>query len=125
MQSTWDGDIASLRPLGDFVLVKPIQSAAASSIIIDPKTQMTKDGRWRLQNRETGNQFGMVIAVGAGDKKAETASRHDMNVQVGDTVIFPRVPANEIVLNGEVYCWLREEQHVLAVVSDLDERSAA
>lgn len=64
--STWDGDIASIRPLGDFVLVKPIPED--DSLIIDPKTQMTRDGRWRTTNREKGNRMGTVVATGPGDR---------------------------------------------------------
>lgn len=151
LQTAWDGDPASIKPLGDFVLVKPFP--LFTSLIIDPKTQMTKDGRWRLQNRETGNRFGRVVAMGAGDRVvglhcgdcgamnariersqdtklwkcsvcagrqlvAVDTGRAPMNLQVGDVVIFPRVPSNEMKINGEEYCWLREEQHVLAVVDE-------
>lgn len=168
LQASWNGDITALRPLGDFVLVKPFQSATGSDLIIDPKTQRTKDGRWRLQNRETGNRFGTVIAVGAGDQMvtlwcltcwgksgakprllridqsvkrgncsrcsaelhaigagwtasgdvAAQITHAPMHVSPGDTVIFPRVPANEVVINGEEYVLLHEESQIYGVVEE-------
>jgi hypothetical protein len=44
--------------------------------------------------------------------------RAGLNVSVGDVVVFPRVPANEIEINGEEYVFLHEEQHVLAVIDE-------
>jgi co-chaperonin GroES (HSP10) len=37
-------------------------------------------------------------------------------VKPGDEVIYPRVPANDLRINGEEYTMLHEEQHCLAVV---------
>lgn len=150
LQAAWNGDIEALRPLGDFVLVKPLVTTNDAGII-DPKTQRTKDGRWRLQNRETGNRFGTVIAVGAGDRMIAvlcrnceegeailaTAKNRDcrtcgkpldcfpevdfhapMHVSPGDVVIFPRVPANEVIINGEEFVLLHEESQIYGVVEE-------
>lgn len=43
-----------------------------------------------------------------------------LGVRVGDKVIYPRVPDNDITVNGEELTMLHEECHVLAV---LDEQS--
>lgn len=160
LQAAWNGDIEALRPLGDFVLVKPLVTTNDAGII-DPKTQRTKDGRWRLQNRETGNRFGTVIAVGAGDRVIQLVcqscdlpqhridrgqetkkwrcsqcggvdlhagggdaawladiSRMPLGVSPGDVVIFPRVPANEVIINGEEFVLLHEESQIYGVVEE-------
>lgn len=41
-----------------------------------------------------------------------------MHVKPGDTVIFPRVPANRVMIRGEEFVMLHEEQHVLAVIEE-------
>ncbi len=41
--------------------------------------------------------------------------RADMHCKIGDVVIYPRVPANDVEINGELYTFLHLEQHVLAV----------
>lgn len=46
--------------------------------------------------------------------------RAPMHVKIGDIVVHPQVPANEVELNGERYFFLHEEQHVLAVVEPED-----
>jgi co-chaperonin GroES (HSP10) len=42
--------------------------------------------------------------------------RRPMHVKPGDTVVFPRVPANRLVIQGEEYVILHEEQHCWAVL---------
>lgn len=165
LQAVWNGDINTIRPIGDFILVRPFpREHGTGSLIIDPDTQMTKDGRWRTKNRLKGNQMGEVVAIGGGDKmtamfcKCEAVQsiengppvemkvtewrfsfagslkcdvcgeemiavpgvqkRAPMNVQPGDIVIYPQVPANEVSINGERLIFLHEEQHVLAVVEE-------
>lgn len=43
-------------------------------------------------------------------------SRAPMFCSVGETVLYPRVPANVVRINGEELIFLHEEQHVLAVL---------
>jgi co-chaperonin GroES (HSP10) len=151
-------DPATVKCLGDLVLVRPFD-VAPDSIIVDPGTSMTKDGRW-VQNRPQGNRLGTVVAAGKGDKmiglycedcaKTEMRivvtdqrmkrmtcacggqkltishnghalpARAEMPVAIGDVVIFPRVPANELELNGEEYVFLHAEQHILGIVEGMD-----
>jgi co-chaperonin GroES (HSP10) len=47
-----------------------------------------------------------------------TPRRAEMHVQIGDVVVFPRVPANEIEINDVEYCFIHEEQHVLAIIEE-------
>lgn len=42
--------------------------------------------------------------------------RAPMHCKVGDVVIFPRTPNNEMELDGEPYVWLHEEGQVLAIM---------
>ncbi len=158
-QPNISGDPATVRCLGDFVLVRPFPPA---DLIINPGVKMTQDKRWR-QDRDKGNRTGEVIAVGPGDKMVELMCndcckfwwravhadstkirlacdvcggdkitmlaygdmsfaqvyRADMDVQVGDIVVFPQVPANEIEINGEKLVFLHQECHVLAVIEDV------
>ncbi len=46
--------------------------------------------------------------------------RGEMPVKVGDVVVYPRVPANDIRINGEEYTACHLEQHILAVVDEED-----
>ena len=115
-----NADLAALTPLYDFVLVKELHSVVkgrTSSLIMDPgHINQTKDGRI-LHNRPRGLRIGEVIAVGRGDKKPD-GSRHVMYVKRGDRVIYPRVEANDVILNGEAFTFCHAEQHILGIVED-------
>lgn len=45
-----------------------------------------------------------------------TGRRDTFPVARGDVIFYPRVPANDIQINGEHYTILREHQHILAVL---------
>lgn len=155
-------DISKLKPLGDFVLVKPFtldeQLAMQDRLMAPSPIKMTSDGRY-VSNRPRGLQYGKVIACGAGDRilclvcqscekfqhriergqeskkwrcsecggfdlvsgageSPDTAdiARASLDCRLGDVILFPRVPANEISINGEGFVMIHEEQHVWAVV---------
>jgi co-chaperonin GroES (HSP10) len=67
-------DIERLRPLGDFILVKPLPEDQTAEIT-DSKLQtrmvseftMTRDGRYRW-NRAKGLIYGVAVACGKGDR---------------------------------------------------------
>lgn len=42
--------------------------------------------------------------------------RCEMDVCVGDLVLYPRIPANDVIINGVEYTLCHEQQHVLAVL---------
>lgn len=149
-------DVSAVRPLHDFVLVRP---HPANDLIINPGVVMTKGGVWR-QPREKGTRTGDVVAIGPGDKligvvcttcceggtvvirgnhqqigrckcggerfslltKPESGfadvDRAPMSVKPGDVVAYPPVPANEILIGGEKFVLLHEEQHILAVLGE-------
>ena len=114
-------DLAKLRPYGDFVLIKRLREKEYAGAIWIPEES--------LRSMNTGIRRGVVLAIGPGDKLWEkwthysdsvhprqlwpleySGKRCGMDVQVGDEVLYPRTPANEVRLNGEEYCFIHEEE---------------
>jgi chaperonin GroES len=93
----------TLKPLGDRLLVKPIeQEEKTASGIILPETAKEKP------------QEGEVLAAGPGGRK-EDGTRIEMDVKVGDIVLYAKYAGTEIKMDGVKYLILRESD-VLAVV---------
>jgi chaperonin GroES len=91
-----------LQPLGDRVLVKPLEAEekSAGGIILPEKAQE--------KPRE-----GEVIAVGPG-KVNDKGDRKAMTVKVGDTVVYSEFGGTEISYEGTDYL-LIDEGSILAV----------
>jgi len=91
-----------LQPLGDRVLVKPLEAEekSAGGIILPEKAQE--------KPRE-----GEVIAVGPG-KVNDKGERKPMNVNVGDKVVYSEYGGTEITYEGADYL-LIDEGSILAV----------
>jgi len=93
----------NLRPLGDRMVVKPIeQEEVTSSGIYLPETAKEKP------------QQGNVISVGPGARD-EDGKRIAMDVSVGDVVLYAKYSGTTIKLGGSEYLILREND-VLAIV---------
>ena len=93
----------NLRPLGDRMVVKPIeQEEVTSSGIYLPETAKEKP------------QQGNVISVGPGARD-EDGKRIVMDISVGDVVLYARYSGTTIKLEGKEYLILREND-VLAIV---------
>ena len=93
----------NLKPLGDRLLVKPIeQEEKTASGIILPETAKEKP------------QEGEVLAVGPGSRK-EDGDRVAMDVAVGNRVLYAKYAGTEIKMDGVKYLILRESD-VLAIV---------
>ncbi len=91
-----------LEPLGDKVVVKPIEKEVTSKGgLIIPDTAKEKP------------QEGEIIAVGPGkvDKKGNKIA---MDVKVGDKVIFAKYTGSEITVSGEKYL-IMPENDILAI----------
>jgi chaperonin GroES len=86
-----------IRPLYDRIVVKRIdeQETTRSGIIIPDSAQE------KPQEAE-------VIAVGHG-KRLEDGKLVDLDVKVGDRILFGKYSGNEIRLDGEEYLIMREE----------------
>jgi chaperonin GroES len=86
-----------IRPLHDRVVVQRIEEEQKTSGgIIIPDTAKEKP------------QQGKVVAVGKG-KVLENGSRVEMDVKVGDKVLFGKYSGTEIKISGEEYLILRED----------------
>lgn len=94
--------MATIKPLGDRVLVKPdvAEEKTASGIII-PDTAKEKPQR------------GTIVAVGGG--KFENGTKIDMTVKEGDIVLYGKYSGTELNLDGEDYLIMREND-ILGVV---------
>lgn len=92
-----------LRPLGDRVVVKPIERETTTpSGIVLPETAKEKP------------QEGRVIAVGAGNRN-EDGDRMALDVQIDDVVLFAKYAGTEVKLDNEKVLILRETD-ILAIV---------
>ncbi len=85
-----------LQPLADRVLVKPTA-----------KEEKTKSGIYLPDTVKEKPQEGKVIAVGPG-KLSEDGKRIEMDVKVGDTVIYAKYGGAEIKIDDEDLIILRE-----------------
>jgi len=93
----------TLRPLGDRIVVKTIE-----------EEERTQGGIYLPDTAKEKPQQGEVIAVGPG-RVLENGQRVELEVKVGDRVIFAKYGGTEVKLEGEEYLILRESD-VLDVV---------
>ncbi len=92
-----------LKPLADRVVVKPIEPEEAKhGAIIIPDTAKEKP------------QEGEVIAVGPG-KASDSGEKSDMEVKVGDKVLYGKYSGTEVTVDGEEYLIMRESD-ILAII---------
>ncbi|MFZ5768604.1 MAG: co-chaperone GroES [Bacillota bacterium] len=94
--------VSQLKPLADRVVVKPItQEERTKGGIVLPDTAKDKP------------QEGEVVAVGPG-RILDNGNRVEMEVKVGDRVIFSKYSGTEVKIEGEEYLIMRESD-ILAV----------
>ena len=86
-----------LRPLGDRVVVEPIEreETFADGQLVLPETAKEKP------------QQGEVLAVGLG-RKDDDGKRVPMDVEVGQTVLFAKYAGTEVKLDGKKLLILKE-----------------
>ncbi|NOZ92276.1 co-chaperone GroES [bacterium 3DAC] len=94
-----------LRPLGDRIVVKPLE-----------KEVKTKSGILIPDTAKEKPQEGEVVAVGKG-KLLDNGQRAEMEVKVGDKVIFSKYAGTEVKIGDEKYLIL-SERDVLAIVEE-------
>ena len=95
--------MASIKPLSDRVLVRPIEAEEkTSSGIIIPDTAKEKP------------QKGTVIAAGPG--KVENGTKIDISVKEGYEVLYGKYSRTEVTLDGEEFLIMRESD-ILGIVS--------
>ena len=94
----------NIEPLGDRVLVKPIQEEQKTkSGIIIPETV----------GEEKPDQ-GEIIAVGEG-KRSDSGDIIPLSVKVGDKIIFSKYSPDEIKIDDEEY-FIISESNILAII---------
>jgi chaperonin GroES len=95
----------NIRPLHDRVVVRRIedQETVRGGIII-PDTAKEKP------------QQGEVVAAGQG-KILDSGTKIELDVKVGDRVLFGKYSGTEIKLDGEEYLIMREDE-ILGVISE-------
>ena len=95
---------SKLRPLGDRVVIKPAA-----------RDEMTKSGIVLPDTAKEKPQRGTIIAAGEG-RRDDDGDRIEMDVKVGDEVLFAKYAGTEFTLDDEELLVLAEKD-ILAVVN--------
>lgn len=91
-----------LQPLADRVVVKPIE-----------REEVTKGGIVLPDTVKERPQEGKVVAVGPG-RISDDGKRINMDVKVGDIVVYTKYGGTEVKIDGEELMILRESD-ILAI----------
>ncbi len=93
----------NIKPLADRVVVQPTEAEEQTQgTIIIPDTAKEKPMQ------------GKIVAVGPG-KVADSGSKVDLEVKVGDTVLYGKYSGTEVTIDGTDYLIMRESD-ILAVI---------
>ena len=93
-----------VKPLADRVVVQPLDDA-----------EQMRGGLYIPDTAKEKPSQGEVIAVGPG-KVSDEGTRLEMDVKVGDRVLYGKYSGTDVTLDGEEYLILRESD-ILAIVS--------
>ena len=94
----------NLRPLADRVIVEPLeQEEKTASGLLLPETAKEKP------------QEGLIVAIGPGRWDEDGKKRVEMEVALGDKVVFAKYSGSEIKIGDKKYLILSEKD-ILAVV---------
>ncbi|MFQ3568502.1 MAG: co-chaperone GroES [Aggregatilineales bacterium] len=93
-----------IRPLGDRVIVEPIEQeeTIAGGMLVLPETAKEKPMQ------------GAVLAVGAG-RRDEDGERIEMDVKEGDRVLFAKYAGTEVKLDGKKLLIMKESD-ILGII---------
>ncbi len=89
--------MAKLQPLGDRLVLKPIE-----------KEDVTKGGIFLPDTVKEKPQEGEVISIGPGRLSEDGKQRIPMDVKVGDIVVYTKYGGTEIKVDDEELIILRE-----------------
>lgn len=92
-----------VKPLADRVVVKPLE-----------ETEQMRGGLYIPDTAKEKPQQGEIVAVGPG-KLSEEGKRLELDVKVGDKVLYGKYSGTEVTLEDSQYLILRESD-VLAVL---------
>ena len=93
-----------VKPLADRVVVKPLDEA-----------EQMRGGLYIPDTAKEKPSQGKIIAVGPG-KLSDEGTRLELDVKVGDKVLYGKYSGTDVTLDGEEYLILRESD-ILAIVS--------
>jgi len=96
--------MVKVKPLGDRVLVRPLEAE-----------EISKGGIILPDSAKEKPQEAEVVAVGGG--KIKDGKKVEMTVKVGDKVIFAKYSGDDIKIDDQEYTIIEEEK-ILAVVGD-------
>ena len=96
--------VSTVKPLGERVFVK-----------VSAAEERTAGGILLPDNAKEKPQVGEVVQVGPG-KRNEDGSRQELEVKIGDKVLYSKYAGTDIKLGGEEFVLLSEKD-ILAVVS--------
>jgi chaperonin GroES len=85
-----------LQPMGDRLVVKPMQSE-----------EKTKSGIYLPDTAKEKPQEGKVVAVGPG-RVTDDGKRIPMDVEIGDIVVYAKYGGSEIKIDDEELIIMRE-----------------
>ena len=93
-----------VKPLADRVVVKPLEEA-----------EQMRGGLYIPDTAKEKPSQGEIVAVGPG-KLSEEGTRLELDVKVGDKVLYGKYSGTDVTLGGQEYLILRESD-ILAIVS--------
>ncbi len=93
----------TVKPLADRVVVKPLE-----------ESEQMRGGLYIPDTAKEKPSQGEVVAVGPG-KVSDEGARIQMDVQVGDRVLYGKYSGTDVTLDGVEYLILRESD-ILAVI---------
>ncbi|MDJ0600912.1 MAG: co-chaperone GroES [Crocosphaera sp.] len=96
-------NVSTVKPLGDRIFVK-----------VSPAEEKTAGGILLPDNAQEKPQIGEVVAVGPG-KRNDDGSRAELDVKVGDKVLYSKYAGTDVKLSGEDYVLLSEKDILAAV----------
>jgi chaperonin GroES len=92
-----------IKPLSDRVVVRALE-----------ESEQMRGGLYIPDTAKEKPSQGEVVAVGPG-KLSEEGTRLEMDVKVGDRVLYGKYSGTDVTLDGEEYLILRESD-ILAIV---------
>ena len=103
MTTTVSGTATQLKPLGDRLVVLPT-----------PREEMTKSGIVLPDTAKERPQEGTITAVGPG-RTLDDGKREEMDVQVGQKILFQKYAGTEFKLDDQELLILSQKD-ILAVI---------
>lgn len=96
--------VSTVKPLGDRVFIK-----------VSASEEKTAGGLYLPDTAKEKPQIGEVVALGDG-KRNDDGSRQQMEISVGDKVLYSKYAGTDVKLGTEEYVLLSEKD-ILAIVA--------